>query len=147
MLLEVRRLDEVYRSQQGIRNLGAFALALVTLSVLLLSAGGLYALMSFTVARRRREIGIRSALGGQSFGLLSGIFRRALVQVVVGAGVGVLAASLLHRALNIEMMGGWHLPGVLPAAAALMMAIGVLAAIVPARRALRVNPTETLRNG
>lgn len=145
--VEIRFLDEVYRSQQGIRNLGATALAIVMLSVLLLSVGALYSLMSFTVDRRRREIGIRTALGGQSWRLLAGIFGRALAQVGIGAGIGVLGAALLHRVLNVEMLGGWHLPGVLPAAAAVMIAIGLLAAILPARRALRVSPVETLGDG
>ena len=144
---EVGRLDELYRGNQMGRYLGGLQLAAGTLSVLLLSAAGIYALMSFTVARRRREIGIRSALGAQPARLLAGIFKRALGQVAVGAAVGVLLALFLGAYLPIEAIGGWHVPGAIPAAAGIMVVIGLLAAVGPARRGLRVDPTEALRDG
>jgi putative ABC transport system permease protein len=143
----VRPLDEVYAETQMSRNLTSYALAIVTLSVLVLSAAGLYALMSFTVARRRREIGIRTALGALPGRLLTSIFARALWQIAAGVVVGVTAALVLHRTLNIEVEGGWHIPGILPAAALFVMMIGLLAAAGPARRAVRVDPTEALRDG
>jgi putative ABC transport system permease protein len=146
-LNDVRRLDEVYGEAQMSSNLTSYALATVTLSVLLLSAAGLYALMSFTVTRRRREIGIRTALGAQPGRMLASIFARALWQIAVGVVVGVAAALVLHRRLNIEVEGGWHIPGILPAAAIFVMAIGLLSAAGPARRAVRVDPTEAMRDG
>ncbi len=144
---DVRRLDEVHGEMQMSSNLTSYALAIVTLSVLLLSAAGLYALMSFTVTRRRREIGIRTALGARPGRLLASIFARALWQIAAGVAVGVTAALVLHRRLNIEVEGGWHIPGILPAAAIFIMAIGLLSAAGPARRAVRVDPTEALRDG
>jgi len=143
----VRRLDEVYGEAQMSSNLTSYALVIVTLSVLVLSAAGLYALMSFTVARRRREIGIRTALGARPGRLLASIFARALWQIAGGVVVGVTIALVLHRRLNIEVEGGWHIPGILPAAALFIMAIGLLSAAGPARRAVRVDPTEALRDG
>ena len=144
---EVRRLDEVLGETQMSSNLTSYALAIVTLSVLLLSAAGLYALMSFTVTRRRREIGIRTALGARPGRMLASIFARALWQIAAGVVVGVAAALVLHRRLNIEVEGGWHIPGILPAAAIFVMAIGLLSAAGPARRAVRVDPTEAMRDG
>jgi len=144
---ELRPLDAVFHQLLLANNLGSVALAAVTLSVLLLSAAGLYALMSLTVNQRRREIGIRSALGAQPRRLLAGIFRRALGQVAVGAVVGLLVALLLGYYLQIEALGGRNVPGIVPAAAVLMMVIGLLAAVGPARRGLRVEPTEALRDG
>lgn len=144
---DVRRLDEVYGEAQLSSNLISYALAIVTLSVLILSAAGLYALMSFTVAMRRREIGIRTALGARSKRLLAGVFARALWQLAGGVALGVSVALLLHRTLNIEVEGGWHIPGILPAAAAFILIIGLLSAAGPARRAIRVDPTEALRDG
>ncbi len=101
--------------------------------------------MSFTVNQRRREIGIRSALGAPPSRLLAGIFRRALGQLAIGAGAGVLVALLLGYYLPIEVIGGWNVRGVVPAAAALMMVIGLLATAGPARRGLRVDPIGELR--
>jgi ABC-type lipoprotein release transport system permease subunit len=57
-----------------------------------------------------------------------------------------LRRSSFITTLNIEVSGGWHIPGILPAAATFMMAIVLLAAAGPARRAIRVNPTEALRD-
>ena len=144
---DVRRLDEVLGEAQMSNSLTSYALAIVTLSVLVLSAAGLYALMSFTVTRRRREIGIRTALGARPGRLLASIFARVLWQIAAGVVVGVTVALLLHRRLNIEVEGGWHIPGILPAAAVFMMTIGLLSAAGPARRAVRVDPTDALRDG
>ena len=146
-LEDVRRLDEVYGDTQMSGSLTSYALAIVTASVLILSAAGLYALMSFTVARRRREIGIRTALGARPGRLLASIFARVLWQIGGGVALGVAIALFLHRTLNIEVEGGWHIPGSLPAAALFVMAIGLLSAAGPARRAVRVDPTEALRDG
>lgn len=146
-LHEVATLDEVYRAQQVGNNAGAFSLAAVTLSVLLLSAAGMYAFMSFTVNQRRREIGIRSALGAQPGRLLAGIFSRAFVQLALGTAAGVLVALLLDYYLPAEKVGGWSVPGVIPAATAFMMLVGLLATAGPARRGLQVEPIEELREG
>ena len=143
---EVSRLDEVYRQDLRFSYLGGLEMGAATLSVLLLSAAGIYALMSFTVARRRREAGIRSALGAQPLHLLTGIFKGAAGQVAVGAVGGVLLAVFLDSYLPIEEVGGRQVPGAVPAAAALMVLVGLLAAVGPARRGLRVNPADVLRD-
>jgi len=144
---DVRRLDEVLSEAQVSSSLTSCALAIVTLSVLVLSAAGLYALMSFTVTLRRREIGIRTALGARPGRLLVSIFARAMKQIAAGVVVGVAVALALHRALNIEVEGGWHIPGILPAAAIFILTIGLLSAAGPARRAVLADPTEALRDG
>jgi predicted permease len=143
---EVRTLAEIYRRHRFGDNLGAIAIGAVTGSVLLLSAAGLYALMAFTVAQRRREIGIRSALGARPRQLVAAVFRRAFLQVGAGSAAGMLAAYLVGRYVPIEQMGGLPIPGILPAATAFMLLVGVLASIGPARRGLRIDPTEALRS-
>ena len=143
---EVRTLAEIYRDHRFGDNLGAITIGAVTGSVLLLSAAGLYALMAFTVAQRRREIGIRSALGAQPGQLVTAVFRRAFLQIGAGSAVGMLAAYLVGRYVPIEQIGGLPIPGVLPGAAAFMLLVGGLAALGPARRGLRIDPTEALRS-
>jgi hypothetical protein len=139
-------LDEVLRQEQLAWRMVALGIALVTLSVLLLSAAGIYALMSFTVTQRRREIGIRTALGANPHRILGSIFTRAVVQLSIGVVVGALAAALLDRLTGGEL-GGGEGAILLPAVSALMMAVGLLAAVGPARRGLSIQPTEALREG
>ena len=143
---EVRTLAEIYREHRFGDNLGAITIGAVTGSVLLLSAAGLYALTAFTVAQRRREIGIRSALGAQPGILMAAVFRRAFWQIGAGSAAGMLAAYLVGRYVPIEQIGGLPIPGVLPGAAAFMLLVGVLASLGPARRAVRIDPTEALRS-
>jgi predicted permease len=143
---EIRTLAEIYREHRFGDNLGAITMGAVTGSVLLLSAAGLYALMAFTVAQRRREIGIRSALGAQPGQLVAAVFRRAFWQIGTGSAAGMLAAYLCGLYVPIEQIGGMPIPGILPGAAAFMLLVGVLASLGPARRGLRIDPTEALRN-
>jgi hypothetical protein len=143
---EVRTLAEIYREHRFGDNLGAITIGAVTGSVLLLSAAGLYALMAFTVAQRRREIGIRSAFGAQPGHLVTAVFRRAFWQIGVGSAAGILAAYLVGLYIPIEQIGGLPIPGIFPGATAFMLLVGVLASLGPARRGLRIDPAEALRS-
>jgi hypothetical protein len=111
---------------------------LVSFVVLLLSATGIHALMSFTVARRTREIGIRAALGAPPGRIVAGIFTRAFLQI----GAGVLAGSGLAALLGL---GSTRQLLLLLAADAVMLVVGLTASALPLRRAVRINPTEALR--
>jgi hypothetical protein len=140
------RLESVgdsFRQAQRAFWYTALGIAGTLLSVLLLSAAGIYAMMSFTVARRRREIGIRSALGADPRRVLTGVFARAVAQL----GAGVLAGLVIAGAL--ELIGDGTMGGraaiLLPAVSLLILVIGTLAALGPARRGLAVQPTEALR--
>lgn len=122
----------------------AGTVAAVTLSVLLLSAAGVYAMMSFTVTQRRREIGIRAALGADSRRIVGSIFSRATLQLAAGAALGAGVAALL------DVLSGGELrdrgAAVLPLLALLMIFAGACAAYIPARRSLAVSPIEALRD-
>jgi ABC-type antimicrobial peptide transport system permease subunit len=128
--------------------------AALTGIAVLLSLAGIYAVLSFAVARRTREIGVRVALGASNRAVITAIFRRPLIQVAAGVAVGtlfvgvlvtLLAAppdsvvadtSVVSSALRVLMLIGY---------AAMMFGVCMLACIVPTRRALRVQPTEALR--
>ena len=144
-LVSVVTLQESLEKTVRINRLIGIGVALLTLSVLLLSAAGIYALMSFTITRRRREIGIRSALGAGARRVLWTVLSRATVQIVVGIAIGVTLATLMDRATDGESTAGRGAL-VLPAVAVLMAIVGLIAAIGPARRALAIQPTEALRS-
>ena len=123
----------------------------LALLAMALSATGLYALMSMTVAQRRREFGIRLALGGSARGVIVTVARRALMQIGIGvtwgAGVWVvLMSSVLQAAPGTEaakMRGPW--PYVLGASVVVVIAVALAAALWPTLRYVRMRPVETLR--
>jgi hypothetical protein len=141
---EVNSLDAFYRDYARSAAQLVLVVALVTGSVLLLSAAGIHALMSFTVNQRRREIGIRSALGASARLILTSVLARAARQLSVGVGVGLVVAVAMDLLAGGEMLEGAGFLTV-PATAAFMFVVGLIAAAGPARRGLRVQPTEALR--
>jgi ABC-type antimicrobial peptide transport system permease subunit len=112
--------------------------------VLLLTAAGIYALMSVSVTQRRREIGVRAALGADPRRILTSIFSRATRQLLIGGLAGLAVAVALDRLMWGELMRG-HAEIILPGVSTLMLTVGLLAALGPARRGLRIQPTEALR--
>ena len=111
-------------------------------TVLLLSAAGIYALMSFTVAQRTREIGIRTALGAQPRRVLLNVFSRAMWQVAAGVVVGSLLSGAAFAAIGLDLSSAAPL---LLTVGAIMISVGLLAAFGPARRVLRIQAIEALR--
>jgi ABC-type antimicrobial peptide transport system permease subunit len=137
---------EVDRQRQLALRLVILALTLIVISVLLLSAAGIYALMSFTVSRRRKEIGIRAALGADTGQLLRGIFTRAAAQLGSGVVLGAALALLADLLSGGETLGPAGRLLFVPAIATVMVGVGLAASIGPARRGLRIQPTEALRD-
>jgi ABC-type antimicrobial peptide transport system permease subunit len=113
---------------------------------LLLAALGVYGLTAFTVARREREFGIRTALGAMRSEILRLVLRQSLGPVVCGCVMGVLLAAAVARVLGGFLLG---LPALdLPAYAGsitLFLVAGSAACIGPSRRASRTNPASALR--
>lgn len=145
LLLDLSTARIALEQAQGMMRLIGTSLGLVILSVILLSSAGIYSLMSFTVARRRREIGIRSALGADRNRLLVGIFSRVLAQLGAGAALGLIAAVGLEQILEGDMVRHYRAM-LLPLVALLMMTLGAIAAIGPVRQGLRIQPFDALRD-
>jgi ABC-type antimicrobial peptide transport system permease subunit len=109
--------------------------------VVLLSAAGIHALMSLTVTRRRKEIGIRTALGAQPRRVLASIFSRAAWQLGLGGLVGAALGTWLLVSSGLTDAAAVPLGGVI----AIMLMAGLVAAVGPARRGLRIQPMDALR--
>jgi putative ABC transport system permease protein len=111
-----------------------------------LAAIGLYGLMAYGVARRTREIGVRVALGAQRGDVLGMVFREALVYLGFGLAIGIPLALGLTTYLDSQLFGlSARDPFVLVGAAVVLALAVMVAAVIPARRAARVNPTVALR--
>jgi putative ABC transport system permease protein len=140
---DVTLLTEFYDRNRALWRVLAWALTAITASVVLLSAAGMYALMSFTVARRTREIGIRTALGGDPRRILAGIFGRVLRQLALGLAIGALLSAPVLASMSLPVELAVLLLGIV---AAIIVMVGLIAAVGPARRSLRIHAIEALRN-
>ena len=144
-----QRVDQVLDGFLWVVKLWMRITIVMTAVALLLSLSGIYAVLSFIVARRTREIGVRVALGASRGRVIAAIFRRPLIQV----GLGVVAGgALIALASTIET----EMPGlsgdvslgelaIVVAYAIFMLGVCLLACVVPTRRALGVEPTIALR--
>jgi ABC-type antimicrobial peptide transport system permease subunit len=114
---------------------------------LLLAGGGLYAVLSYAVSQRRREFGVRAALGAGRPELVGLVLREGMSVTFIGLAIGLTAAALLSRFLQGMLFGVTPLDGVtFTAAPILLVAVAMAACIGPARRAARADPAEVLRS-
>jgi hypothetical protein len=141
-LRDIATLDEVVAQEQKSRSFGPILFGSILLGAVIFSAAGLYALMAVAVARRTREIGIRIALGATPRHVLRSVFARAGRQL----GGGIIAGNSLILLLAWRSDSLTTSLVVTSVTTSIIMAVvGVLACAAPARRALRVQPTEALR--
>jgi predicted permease len=141
----VRTMSQAFYDSFAEVRFAVLVMELITLSVTLLSAAGIYALMAFTITRRRREIGIRAALGAVPRRLLAAELARVMRQIAIGIVIGLTVAAAAYRGMRGDW-GGQRTMESLVIVAVLMLAIGILSALRPAIGALRIQPTEALRS-
>jgi putative ABC transport system permease protein len=114
---------------------------------LFLAAIGLYAVMSFSVSRRTREVGIRMALGARGADVVAMIFRQGATQLAMGMGVGLLIALGLSQLLKTLLLDVQPRdPLIFTGVVVTLVATGLLACLIPARRATKVDPLAALRS-
>jgi ABC-type antimicrobial peptide transport system permease subunit len=128
-----------------LRVLATFSGAL-TLLELTLATVGIYGAMAFLVSQRTREIGIRMALGATSPAVIRSVVFQGLRPVLIGMAVGFPAAAALNMPIDTAALKDMFLDPEAYGLLALVLAIGVAANVIPARRALRVDPMVALRH-
>jgi hypothetical protein len=135
-----RPIDSANQAERLMSRFFAALTALFGLIALLISIAGTYAVMSFTVSRQTREIGVRVALGADRRRILMRVFARTMAPLGIGAGVGALLGGALWGTLLRDE------PGLLPATVLILALVGLASCAAPVRRALRIEPSEALRD-
>jgi ABC-type antimicrobial peptide transport system permease subunit len=143
---EVERLDDVLARAPSSERMGATLAVTVAGLAAMLSFTGVFALLAYSVTRRTREIGLRSAVGAEPASVIWMVMREGLVLTVIGVIVGLPTAYFAARVLGTLTYGISPAdPLTFAMAALLFVSLGVAAGIVPARRAARVDPVIALR--
>ncbi len=148
-LVGLTTLDKLGEADKIALDFFAKLLAGVSLVAIILATAGVYALMSFTVSRRTSEIGIRLALGANPRRIVITTFARALSQVGIGLLVGSIPAGLLVSGLGPEVAPNAGMQVAIGTIALSLLTVAVitaLACVAPARRALRIQPTDALKS-
>jgi putative ABC transport system permease protein len=128
-------------------KLGVGLLSIFGLLALGLASIGLYGMMAYSVSRRRREIGLRIALGAPQSGVMSLVLRQGMQLVALGVVLGITASLLVGRALSTLLFGVSPLdPVSLGTASLVLTLVAFPACYLPARRASRVDPLVALRD-
>jgi predicted permease len=145
-LASVRTMEEVYDKSIARISFTLVMLGIAGAMALALGIIGIYGVMSYTVSQRKREIGIRLALGAQSGNVLQMVLKQGAKLTLVGVAIGIGAAFGLTRLMTHLLFGvAAHDPLTFVAVAALLLLIALLACYIPARRAALVNPMVALR--
>jgi ABC-type antimicrobial peptide transport system permease subunit len=139
-------MDQVLDDSYGDRRLASQMLQFFGGSALLLCVGGLYGLLAYLVSQRTRELGIRLALGAQKRQLIWLVVRHASLILVLGLAIGfALSFAGIRIVANLLYGVKAHDAWTLIATTLLLIAAGLTAAYIPARRAASVNPMDALR--
>ena len=146
-IFNVRTMPQVFIESMAPQRLSAFMFAGFALVALILAAVGIYAVVAYSVAQRTHEIGVRMALGAQGRDILRMIIRQGMLLTGAGVVAGLVASFALTRAMASILYGvSASDPVTFGGVAAMACAVALVACLVPARRATRVDPMVALRH-
>jgi predicted permease len=145
-VIDLLSMDDLIAQSMSPQRFNMMLLAAFAGLALLLAAVGIYGVLSYTVRRRVREIGIRMALGASQSDILRLVVSDGMKPILIGVTVGLIAAFALSRLVASLLFGVPPTdPLTFTAVALLLILVGVAANTLPAYRATRVEPTQTLR--
>jgi putative ABC transport system permease protein len=145
-LAKIRTMSDLITKKFGVRRLGVVLVGFFSGATLLLSAIGLYGLLAYAVSRRTREIGIRIAVGARSTNILQLVIRRGLKLAGTGLLIGVVATLALSRLIGSLLYGVSATDPLSLIIAILVLGLAaLLACLLPAFRATRIDPITALR--
>jgi putative ABC transport system permease protein len=143
---DLRSMDRIIEESMTLPRLMAVLMTIFAAIAMAMAAMGIYGVISYSVAQRTHEFGIRMALGAGSPSVIRLVLRQALWMLGLGIGIGIPAAALMTKALQAWLYGvGARDPLTFVAIPLLLAAIGAVASYIPARRATRVDPAIALR--
>jgi putative ABC transport system permease protein len=142
----VRTMDEWVNTSVAAPRYRTALLGLFALLALVLASTGIYGVMSYKVAQRTHEIGVRMALGARRFDVLRMVVRQGMLMVILGVGLGVAGAIALTRLMSTLLFGVTAKdPVTFVAVSTLLTLVALVACYIPARRATKVDPLVALR--
>ncbi len=144
-LYDFQPLDDTLAPDAALFGFWIRLIGVVSAIALLLALAGIYAVTSFAVTRRTREIGVRLALGARQRQVLASVLGRPTRQIATGMLAGGIIVALLEIVTESSDGASLHALSLVAAYSALMMGVCLLSCVVPTRRVLAVEPTEALR--
>jgi len=143
---DAHSLDEVVRESTAPRRFYALLFAIFAALALTLAAVGIYGVIAYAVQQRRRELGIRVALGASRERVVALVMRQGITLAAIGAGAGLVGAGILTRVLQGQLFGVSATdPLTFVLVPLVLLAVAVGACVVPVLRALRVDPASAIR--
>jgi putative ABC transport system permease protein len=143
----LRTLDSLVEERTAQRRLAVLLISVFAAVALLLAAVGIYGVMSYSVAQRTQEIGIRMALGAEQNQILKMVLRHGTLMSLIGTAIGLISAFALARLITTMLFQTSAAdPPTFSVVPLLLLAVALFACYVPARRAMRVDPMVALRN-
>lgn len=143
----MRTYDNWVWAGSFLRRVTSTLFSIFAVIAVVLAAAGIYAVLAFAVSQRTREIGVRRAMGAMDGRILKAVLRQNLLQLAIGLGAGLVCAALFARLLSVTLFGVSPFdPPTFMTVALILCTVAIIASLLPALRALRVNPMEALRH-